>query len=90
MSTNQNNSTEKLLRYKKEMNTLQSELDQEKGSLTTVLNSLKETLDLKKGNQKEIEKKAQLTIKKLKNEVDELIDVFDELMEEIEEELGEE
>ncbi len=79
---------EKLLRYKKEMKETQSLLDQEKGSLTTIYDSLCKELDIKKTtNQKKIETRAKTTIDILNKKHNTMSEELEELIEEIEEEL---
>lgn len=77
---------EKLLRWKKDLENLKSQIDREEGSLDATYQSLCEFLELPKNSSKE---KIIKTAKKKKKELEirhtELSEELDELVEEIEE-----
>jgi hypothetical protein len=74
----------KLLRYKKDLEETQSKIDQEKGALKSVFDSLREVLITVELDEKLLIKEAQKKIGKLKTDNDDLEDELEALMEEIE------
>lgn len=80
-----------LLRYKKELEDIQSKMDQEKGALNHIYESLNEELELEpeEHTHKEIEEYANDEITKLQKRSNKLSKQLDTLVEEIEQQLEE-
>jgi len=83
------NIEQKLLKYKRELEETQSKIDQEKGALNSIYESLSNELNLEESeqSQKYIEKMASAEITKLNKLKTKLSTKLDSLINEIEEEL---